>query len=55
MSALKTIDPMVVFGSFTYFHNFKRHFPDLDEAIDDQPGEASSAMRSSTRWASLSR
>lgn len=40
MSALKTIDPMVVFGSFTYFHNFKKHFPDLDEAINDQPGEA---------------
>ncbi len=40
VSVLKTIDPMVVFGSFTYFHNFKRHFPDLSEAIDDQPGEA---------------
>jgi hypothetical protein len=40
VSILKTIDPMVVFGSFTYFHNFKRHFPDLDEAVDDQPGEA---------------
>jgi hypothetical protein len=41
ISLLKTIDPMVVFGSFTYFHNFKHHFPDLDEATGDQPGEAS--------------
>jgi hypothetical protein len=38
LSILKTIDPLVVFGSFTYFHNFKQRFPDLDEAIDDQPG-----------------
>jgi hypothetical protein len=40
VSVLKTIDPMVVFGSLTYFRNFKRHFPDLDEAVNDQPGEA---------------
>ena len=38
VSVLKTIDPMVVFGSFTYFYNFKRHFADLDEANFDQPG-----------------
>lgn len=39
ISILKTTDPMVVFGSFTYFHNFKHHFDDLDEE-DDAPGEA---------------
>lgn len=39
ISVLKTIDPMVVFGSLNYYHNFKRHFPDLSEAPDDQPGE----------------
>ena len=41
VSVLKTIDPMVVFGSLTYFHNFRKHFPDLSEAQGDQPGEAS--------------
>lgn len=41
VSVLKTIDPMVVFGSLTYFHNFNHHFPDVDEATGDQPGEAS--------------
>jgi hypothetical protein len=40
VSLLKTLDPMVVFGSFTYFHNFKSHFSDLDEAPNDQPGYA---------------
>jgi hypothetical protein len=25
----------------TYFHNFNHHFPDIDEAIGEQPGEAS--------------
>jgi hypothetical protein len=40
VSILKTIDPMVVFGSLSYFHNFRRHFPDIDEAADNQPGEA---------------
>ncbi len=41
VSVLKTIDPMVVFGSLTYFHNFKRHFPDMDgAAIGKQPGFA---------------
>ena len=40
VSALKTLDPLVVFGSVTYFHNFKRHFADLDEADGAQPGEA---------------
>ncbi len=37
-SMLKTLDPMVVFGSATYFHNFKRSFDDIDEIPDDQPG-----------------
>lgn len=40
VSLLKTLDPMVVFGSLTYFYNFEQHFPDLDEAQGDQPGEA---------------
>jgi len=40
ISLLKTLDPMVIFGSLTYFHNFKRHFDDLDEAPNDQPGSA---------------
>ncbi len=40
ISVLKTIDPMVVFGSFTYFHNFEKHFPDIDEAQGNQPGSA---------------
>jgi hypothetical protein len=38
ISVLKTIDPMVVFGSVTLFHNFSRHFDDLSEANFDQPG-----------------
>jgi len=40
LSALKTIDPMVVYGSVSYFHNFQRHFGDIDEAVGDQPGSA---------------
>ena len=40
VSVLKTIDPMVVFGSLNYFYTFKHHFDDLDEAINNQPGEA---------------
>lgn len=40
VSVLKTIDPMVVFGSLTYFHNFRKGFDDLDEAEGDQPGKA---------------
>ena len=38
VSALKTLDPMVVFGSLTYFHNFPRSFGDVDEAPGEQPG-----------------
>lgn len=39
ISVLKTIDPLVVFGSASYFHNFKRKFKDIDEAEGDQPGQ----------------
>jgi hypothetical protein len=38
VSALKTIDPMVVFGSINYFRNFQRNFADIDENPGDQPG-----------------
>lgn len=37
-SALKTLDPMVVFGSATYFYNFARDFDDIDETEGNQPG-----------------
>lgn len=40
LSALKTIDPMVVYGSVSYFHNLIRRFDDIDEAEGDQPGRA---------------
>lgn len=40
ISMLKTLDPMVVFGSITYFYNFAHSFRDLDEAGGDQPGRA---------------
>lgn len=38
LSALKTLDPMIVFGSMNYYHNFQRSFGDVDEAPGDQPG-----------------
>ena len=38
ISALKTLDPMVVFGSLNYFRNFERDFLDIDENPGDQPG-----------------
>lgn len=38
VSVLKSLDPMVVFGSATYFHNFARDFPDIDENPGNQPG-----------------
>lgn len=41
ISALKTIDPMVVFGSINYFRNFERSFSDIDENPGDQPGRVS--------------
>jgi hypothetical protein len=40
LSVLKTIDPMIVFGSLNYFHNLRRHFNDLGEVDGDQPGDA---------------
>jgi hypothetical protein len=40
VSVLKTIDPMVVFGSLTYFHNFTGKFDDISEQDGDQPGRA---------------
>jgi hypothetical protein len=41
VSALKTMDPMVVFGSINYFRNFERGFEDIDENPGDQPGRVS--------------
>lgn len=38
-SMLKTLDPMIVFGSATYFRNFERSFNDIDEIPGDQPGK----------------
>ncbi|MFZ1566570.1 hypothetical protein [Sphingorhabdus sp.] len=38
LSALKTLDPMVVFGSVNYSYNFPRSFGDIDENPGDQPG-----------------
>lgn len=38
VSLLKTLDPVVIFGSATYFHNFSRDFIDIDENPGDQPG-----------------
>ena len=40
VSVLKTLDPMIVFGSLTYFHNFARDFDDIDEIPGNQPGKA---------------
>ena len=40
VSVLKSLDPLVVFGSVTYFHNFRHDFGDIDEAPGDQPGGA---------------
>ncbi|QIQ85690.1 transporter [Erythrobacter sp.] len=37
-AVLKTLDPLVVFGNATYFHNFSRDFDDIDEAEGDIPG-----------------
>ncbi|TIX51547.1 transporter [Alteraurantiacibacter aquimixticola] len=37
-SVLKTLDPLVVFGNATYFHNFAREFDDIDENPGDLPG-----------------
>lgn len=39
VSALKTLDPLVVFASATYFYNFSRHFDDIDEQVGNLSGE----------------
>lgn len=39
LSALKTLDPMIVFGSMNYYHNFQRSFGDVDEASGNQSGD----------------
>lgn len=38
ISVLKSLDPLVVFGSANYFMNFDKGFSDIDEATGDQPG-----------------
>ncbi len=38
LSALKSLDPLVVFGSLNYFRNFERNFGDIDENPGPQPG-----------------
>ena len=38
VSVLKSLDPLVVFGSINYFRNFEESFVDIDEAPGDQPG-----------------
>lgn len=39
LSLLKTLDPVVVFGSVDYFYNLKASFNDIDPAEGKQPGE----------------
>src|SRR5690606_2815203 len=38
VSVLKSLDPLVVFGSVNYFMNFAQGFDDIDESLGDQPG-----------------
>ncbi len=38
VSVLKSLDPLVVFGSVNYFRNFERNFGDIDESPGPQPG-----------------
>jgi hypothetical protein len=38
VSALKTVDPVVLFGNFSYFRNFETGFDDISEAPGLQPG-----------------
>jgi hypothetical protein len=37
-SALKTVDPLIMFGSFSYFRNFEQGFHDISEGPGLQPG-----------------
>lgn len=38
VSALKTVDPVVLFGNFSYFRNFEQEFDDVNEIAGLQPG-----------------
>lgn len=38
MSALKTVDPVILFGSVSYFRNFEQGFEDISEGPGLQPG-----------------
>jgi hypothetical protein len=38
VSALKTVDPVVLFGNFSYFRNFEEEFEDISEVPGLQPG-----------------
>ena len=38
VSALKTVDPVVLFGNFSYFRNFEQEFEDISEIPGVQPG-----------------
>jgi hypothetical protein len=38
VSALKTVDPVVLFGNFSYFRNFEASFDDISEIAGVQPG-----------------
>jgi hypothetical protein len=38
VSALKTVDPVVLFGNFSYFRNFEQEFDDISEVPNAQPG-----------------
>src|SRR5690606_10791773 len=38
VSVLKSLDPLVVFGSVNYFMNRAQGFDDIDESLGDQPG-----------------
>lgn len=38
VSALKTVDPVVLFGNFSYFRNFEQEFDDISEIPGTQPG-----------------
>ena len=37
-SALKTVDPLIMFGSFSFFRNFDQGFDDISEGPGLQPG-----------------
>lgn len=39
ISALKTLDPLIVFGNMSVFYAPETGFDDIDEALGDQPGD----------------